>query len=48
MNLKGEAGTLRLIEEKPGSMCTHKMKIQMVEEVDDELKARMKEAYERA
>lgn len=48
LNLKGEAGTLRLIEEKPGSMCTHKMKIQMVEEVDDELKAWMKAAYERA
>ncbi len=48
LNLKGEDGTLRLAEEKPGSMCTHKMKIQAVEEVDDELKAWMKAAYERA
>lgn len=48
LNLKGEAGTLRLIEEKPGSMCTHKMKLQAVEEVDDEVKAWLKEAYGRA
>ena len=48
LNLKGEAGTLRLMEEKPGGMCTHKMKLQAVEEVDDEVKAWLKEAYERA
>lgn len=48
LNLKGEAGTLRLIEEKPGSMCTHKMKLQAVEEVDDEVKAWLREAYGRA
>lgn len=47
LNLKREAGTLRLVEEKPGSMCTHKMKLQFVEEVDEEVKAWLKEAYER-
>ena len=48
LNLKGESGTLRLIEEKPGGMCTHKMKLQAPEEVDDEVKAWMREAYQRA
>ena len=48
VNLKGENGTLRLAEEKPGSMCTHKIKLLAVEEVDDEVKAWLKAAYERA
>ena len=48
LNLKGEPGTLRLIEEKPGGMCTHKIKLQAAEEVDDEIKAWLKAAYERA
>ena len=48
LNLKGESGTLRLIEEKPGGMCTHKIKLQAPEEVDDEVKAWLKAAYERA
>ncbi|WP_233356046.1 DUF5655 domain-containing protein [Henriciella aquimarina] len=48
LNLKGETGTLRLIEEKPGGMCTHKIKLQAAGEVDDEVKAWMKAAYERA
>ncbi|MGB3625055.1 MAG: DUF4287 domain-containing protein [Henriciella sp.] len=48
LNLKGEAGTIRLIEEKPGGMCTHKIKIQAAEEVDEEVKAWLKAAYEKA
>lgn len=48
VNLKGENGTVRLIEEKPGAMCTHKIKIQAVEEVDEEVKAWLKAAYEKA
>ena len=48
VNLKGENGTLRLAEEKPGSMCTHKIKLLAVEEVDDEVKAWLKAAYEKA
>lgn len=48
LNLKGEPGTVRLIEEKPGAMCTHKIKLQAAEEVDDEVKAWLKAAYEKA
>ena len=48
VNLKGENGTMRLAEEKPGSMCTHTIKLQAAEEVDDEVKAWLKAAYERA
>jgi hypothetical protein len=48
LNLKGENGTMRLAEEKTGSMCTHKIKLQAAEEVDDEVKAWLKAAYERA
>ena len=48
INLKGTAGTDRLTEEKPGGMCTHKVKLTAVDEVDEELKAWLKAAYERA
>ena len=48
LNLKGDPGTVRLAEEKPGSMCTHKVKLQAAAEVDDEIKAWLKAAYERA
>lgn len=48
VNLKGEPGTLRLIEEKPGAMCTHKIRLQAAEEVDDEIRAWLKAAYEKA
>ncbi|MEM8633751.1 MAG: DUF4287 domain-containing protein [Pseudomonadota bacterium] len=48
INLKGEPGTERLLEEKPGSMCTHKIRVESVDQVDDELKALLTEAYNRA
>ena len=48
INLKGEPGTERLAEEKPGSMCTHKLRLETAEAVDDEVKAWLKQAYERA
>lgn len=48
INLKGDPGTDRLLEEKPGSMCTHKVRIETVDQVDDELKAWLRSAYERA
>ena len=48
INLKGTAGADRLTEEKPGGMCTHKVKLTAVDEVDEELKAWLKAAYERA
>ena len=48
INLKGEPGTDRLADEKPGSMCTHKVRLTSVNEVDDELRGWLKAAYERA
>ena len=48
INLKGTPGTERLLEEKPGSMCTHKVKLESIADIDDELKAWLKEAYDRA
>ena len=48
INLKGMPGTGRLMEEKPGSMCTHKVRLESVADVDDEVRAWLKEAYDRA
>jgi len=48
INLKGVPGTDRLLEEKPGSMCTHKVRLESAADVDDEVKAWLKEAYDRA
>lgn len=48
INLKGTPGTDRLAEEKPGSMCTHKVKLTSAGEIDTELKAWLKAAYDKA
>lgn len=48
LNLKGAPATGRLIEEKPGAMCTHKVKLDSPGDVDAEVKAWLKEAYGRA
>lgn len=48
INLKGTPGSDRLLEEKPGSMCTHKVKLASAADIDDELKAWLREAYDRA
>lgn len=48
LNLKGEPGQGRLIEEKPGKMCTHLVKLDSADQVDAEVKAWLKAAYERA
>lgn len=48
LNLKGAAPTDRLIAEKPGSMCTHKVHVERAADLDDELKAWMKAAYDLA
>ncbi len=48
LNLKGHPGTDRLIPEKPGSMCTHKVKLESAKDVDAEVKAWLKEAYGKA
>jgi len=48
INLKGEPGKGRLIEEKPGKMCTHLVKLEAVGDVDADVKAWLRAAYERA
>lgn len=48
LNLKGTAPTGRLLAEKPGSMCTHKVKLETVADVDSGLKAWLKAAYDAA
>lgn len=45
LNLKGTAPTARLLAEKPGSMCTHKVKLESAADLDAELKAWIKSAY---
>ena len=48
LNLKGEPGTDRLKAEKPGSMCTHKVGLSSVADLDDEFRAWLADAYSRA
>ena len=48
INLKGAPATARLLEEKPGSMCTHKVKLESPGDIDAELKGWLKEAYSKA
>mgnify|MGYP003624406053 FL=1 len=48
LNLKGMPGNDRLVPEKPGSMCTHKVRLESAADLDAELKAWLKAAYERA
>lgn len=49
LKLKGKPTTDRLESSGPfGSMCTHRVRLAAAEEVDDELIAWMKEAYEMA
>jgi predicted transport protein len=48
INLKGEPATGRLLYEKPGSMCSHKVRLETVADVEAELKSWLKAAYERA
>ena len=48
LNLKGTPGTDRLLEEKPGSMCTHKVRLTSPDDIDAELKAWLAKAYQKA
>ena len=48
LNLKGTPGSGRLIEEKPGGMCTHKVKLESLDDFDAEVKAWLTDAYGRA
>lgn len=47
INMKDEPGTGRFLEEKPGSMSTHKVRRETVADLDAELKAWLKDAYGR-
>ncbi|MBE0643938.1 MAG: DUF4287 domain-containing protein [Bacteroidetes bacterium] len=46
LNMKGVAATDRLIELPPGQMCNYKIRLGDVKEVDAELMAWIKKAYE--
>ena len=48
INIKGLTSHERLIEMPPGSMCNFKVKISDVNEVDDELIAWIKQAFDSA
>jgi len=48
LNMKGVASTARLLEEPPGRMCQYKVKVTSPDEVDSELVAWLRTAYESA
>ncbi|MDD3459311.1 MAG: DUF5655 domain-containing protein [Weeksellaceae bacterium] len=48
VNLKGQAPTGKLEAEKPNGMCSHKIKISSIEEIDTEVLEWIKKAYENA
>lgn len=48
INLKGQAPEGRLEAEKPNAMCSHKIKISDIGEVDNEVISWLKKAYEHA
>ncbi|MCZ7603989.1 MAG: DUF4287 domain-containing protein [Melioribacteraceae bacterium] len=47
-NLKGEEAKGKLVTEKPNSMCSHKINIADISEIDKEIIAWMKKAYDNA
>jgi len=48
LNMKGVKGTARLEAQKPGGMCQYKVKVASAAEVDRELIAWIREAYDSA
>lgn len=48
INLKGQEPTEKLEAEKPNSMCSHKIKISDINEIDNEIMTWIKTAYENA
>jgi len=48
LNMKGVEGTARLSEMPPGGMCQYKVNVTEVQEVDEELIAWIRRAYESA
>lgn len=48
LNMKGVKGTERLVEQKPGGMCQYKINVTDPKEVDGELIAWIRQAYDSA
>ncbi len=48
INLKGADSSGKLISEKPGSMCSHKINLSSKDEIDNEVLDWLKKAYEAA
>jgi hypothetical protein len=48
LNVKGVKGTARLIEQRPGGMCQYKVRVADRKEVDAELLAWIRQAYDAA
>lgn len=48
LNLKGQETKGMLVEEKPNSMCSHKINLAKIEEIDEEVFRWIKLAYDRA
>lgn len=48
INLKGQEAKGLLVEEKPNSMCSHKINIANIDEIDEEVFRWIKLAYDRA
>jgi hypothetical protein len=48
LNMKGVPATARLIEQAPGGMCQYKVNVTQPDEVDQELFAWIKQAYDSA
>ena len=48
LNMKGVPGTTRLAEQAPGGMCSHKVRLATVAEVDAELLGWLRQAFDGA
>jgi hypothetical protein len=48
LNMKGVKGTARLVEQKPGGMCQYKVRVAGKKEVDTQLLAWIRTAYDAA
>jgi len=48
LNLKGQAPTDKLQAEKPNAMCSHKINLRSLDDIDQEVMDWIKEAYENA
>lgn len=48
INLKGQAAEGKLMAEKPNSMCSHKMQLSGLEDIDTEVLQWIRKAYENA